>query len=678
MSRQPVSMRQATIGDVPFLVELWSDVLRRADRQEQVHDLELIVKEAAASAEQRLLIAEYDGEPAGAVLLRVTPMTPLNLEPTVQALAPHVTQSYRGKGIGSALMEAAVLWAEDLGINHLTTAAPASSRSGNRFMARLSLGPQAVLRASTTPRSAPSWPRSSRPAPGSPTGWPAAATSARCWPRAARWSSAPTRTPAPPDVRPSPGPCARALGVVPARVGVTDGPARLLLLDGHSLAYRAFFALPLENFSTTTGQPTNAVFGFTSMLINVLRDERPTHIGVAFDVSRQTFRLEEYAEYKAGRNKTPGEFSSQLPLIEEVLAAMRIPFLKKEGYEADDIIATLVTQALADGSGIDDVLILTGDRDSIQLVTDRSTVLYPMRGVSDLARMTPAYVQDRYGIPPERYPELAALVGETSDNLPGVPGVGQGYAAKWINQYDGLDNVITHADEITGKKGEALREHLADVIRNRHLNALVTDLELEAGPTDLAWPSYDRQAVHTLFDGLEFAVLRTRLLEALPTEEEAAIDDSGFDVSMRVLDTGELSGWLADHASSGERVGIHPVGHWAAGTGDLLALAFATEEGAAYVTTDKLDVDDEEALADWLKDAVQAQGAPRRQGTDARLRGARDAARRPGARHRAVGVPRPSRPALLRPGRPDRPLPQARAAPGAGRRRAAQPGGSRR
>ena len=382
-------------------------------------------------------------------------------------------------------------------------------------------------------------------------------------------------------------------------------PAKLLLLDGHSLAYRAFFALPLENFSTTTGQPTNAVFGFTSMLINVLRDEQPTHIGVAFDVSRQTFRLEEYAEYKAGRNKTPGEFSSQLPLIEEVLTAMRIPFLKKEGYEADDIIATLVTQALADGSGVDEVLILTGDRDSIQLVTERSTVLYPMRGVSDLARMTPAYVEDRYGVPPQRYPELAALVGETSDNLPGVPGVGQGYAAKWLNLYDGLDNVITHADEITGKKGEALRDHLADVIRNRRLNALVTDLDLEAGPTDLAWPSYDRQAVHTLFDGLEFAVLRTRLLEALPTEEEAAIDDSGFDVSMQVLDEGALAGWLAEHASGGDRVGIHPVGQWRAGTGDLLALAFATEEGAAYVTTDKLDIADEEALAAWLKDPAQ-------------------------------------------------------------------------
>src|SRR5690349_9846450 len=240
------------------------------------------------------------------------------------------------------------------------------------------------------------------------------------------------------------------------------------------------------------------------MLINVLRDERPTHIAVAFDVSRQTFRMEEYAEYKAGRNKTPGEFSSQLPLIEEVLTAMRIPFLKKEGYEADDIIGTLVTQALAEGSGIDDVLILTGDRDSIQLVTDRSTVLYPMRGVSDLARMTPAAVQDKYGVPPQRYPELAAIVGETSDNLPGVPGVGQGYAAKWLNTYDGLDNVIAHADEITGKKGESLREHLGDVIRNRRLNALVTDLDLGVRPAELALQPWDREAALELFEQLEF------------------------------------------------------------------------------------------------------------------------------------------------------------------------------
>ncbi|MBJ7356281.1 MAG: hypothetical protein JHD21_02910, partial [Nocardioides sp.] len=202
---------------------------------------------------------------------------------------------------------------------------------------------------------------------------------------------------------------------------VPDARPRLLLLDGHSLAYRAFFALPVDNFSTTTGQHTNAVFGFTSMLINVLRDERPTHIAVAFDVSRKTFRMDEYAEYKAGRNKTPTEFSSQLPLIEEVLTAMRIPYLKKEGYEADDIIGTLATQAKALGF---ETLICSGDRDSFQLVDEDTTVIYPMRGVSEMKRMTPAAVEERYGVPPARYPELAALVGETSDNLPGVPGVG--------------------------------------------------------------------------------------------------------------------------------------------------------------------------------------------------------------------------------------------------------------
>jgi DNA polymerase I len=377
---------------------------------------------------------------------------------------------------------------------------------------------------------------------------------------------------------------------------------RLLLLDGHSLAYRAFFALPVENFSTTTGQHTNAVFGFTSMLINVLRDEAPTHIGVAFDVSRQTFRMEEYADYKAGRNKTPTEFSSQLPLIEEVLTAMRIPFLKKEGYEADDIIGTLATRAKAEGF---EVLICSGDRDSFQLVDDDVTVIYPMRGVSEMKRMDPAAVQERYGVPPHRYPELAALVGETSDNLPGVPGVGAGFAAKWINQYDGLDNVIAHADEITGKKGEALREHLGDVIRNRRLNALVCDLDLDRSPADLAWPSYDRQAVHTLFDGLEFTVLRTRLLEAIPSEGEDEIDESGFEVAMQQLAPGEVGGWLAEHAVAGVRVGVHPVGHWRAGTGDITAVALATEDGAAYVATDRLTHDDEQALATWLADPAR-------------------------------------------------------------------------
>ncbi|MQW76411.1 DNA polymerase I [Nocardioides sp. dk4132] len=375
---------------------------------------------------------------------------------------------------------------------------------------------------------------------------------------------------------------------------------RLLLLDGHSLAYRAFFALPVENFSTTTGQHTNAVYGFTSMLINVLRDEQPTHVGVAFDVSRQTFRLAEYAEYKAKRAKTPSEFGSQLPLIEEVLAALRIPFLKKDGYEADDIIATLTTQALAEGM---EVLILTGDRDALQLVTDRSTVLYPMRGVSDLARMTPAAVEAKYGVPPQRYPELAAIVGETSDNLPGVPGVGQGFAAKWINTYDGLDNVITHADKITGKKGEALRAHLGDVIRNRHLNALVRDLELDLGPADLALRPWDRHEVHTLFDGLEFRVLRDRLFETLSSEEE--IDEAGFEVAMSRPGAGEVGAWLAEHASSGARVGVEVQGRWGAGTGDVDSIALATPDGAAWFAVADLDTADTSALAGWLADAAQ-------------------------------------------------------------------------
>ncbi|MGV3563646.1 MAG: DNA polymerase I [Nocardioides sp.] len=378
----------------------------------------------------------------------------------------------------------------------------------------------------------------------------------------------------------------------------TTSRPRLLLLDGHSLAYRAFFALPVENFSTTTGQHTNAVYGFTSMLINVLRDEQPTHVAVAFDVSRQTFRLQEYSEYKAKRNKTPTEFSSQLPLIEEVLDALNIPFLKKDGYEADDIIATLVTEALAEEDM--EVLILTGDRDSLQLVTDRSTVLYPMRGVSDLARMTPAAVEEKYGVPPHRYPELAAIVGETSDNLPGVPGVGQGFAARWLTTYDGLDGVIDNADKITGKKGEALREHLGDVMRNRRLNALVRDLDLELHPRDLALRPWDRQAVHQLFDGLEFRVLRDRLFETLTSEEE--IDDSGFELAGTRLGADEVAPWLAEHA--GARTGVSVQGTWRAGTGEVWSLALATDDGsAAWFDAAELTVGDDAAVAAWLGDA---------------------------------------------------------------------------
>ncbi|GAB2878893.1 DNA polymerase I [Nocardioides pacificus] len=377
---------------------------------------------------------------------------------------------------------------------------------------------------------------------------------------------------------------------------------RLLLLDGHSLAYRAFFALPVENFSTSTGQHTNAVYGFTSMLINVLRDEEPTHVGVAFDKSRQTFRLEEYPEYKAKRNKTPDEFKSQLPLIQEVLDALHIPHLMMDGFEADDIIATLTTQAVAQGF---EVLILTGDRDSLQLVSDTSTVLYPMRGVSELARMTPEAVQDKYGLPPHRYPELAALVGEDSDNLPGIPGVGPKTAAKWINTYDGLDNVIARADEVKGKAGESLRAHLGDVIRNRHLNRLVTDLALPASPTDLLRRPWDRQEVHTLFDGLEFRVLRDRLFETLESEE--LVEEGGFELEGARLAPGEAAAWLAEHGRTveeGTRVGVAVQGSWRAGSGEVWSVALAAADGtAAWLDASTVTPEDDTALAAWFGDA---------------------------------------------------------------------------
>ncbi len=384
-----------------------------------------------------------------------------------------------------------------------------------------------------------------------------------------------------------------------------ETPPRLLLLDGHSLAYRAFFALPVENFSTVTGQHTNAVYGFTSMLVNVLRDEQPTHVGVAFDKSRQTFRLQEYADYKAGRNKTPSEFSSQLPLIQAVLDALRIPHLSLEGYEADDIIATLATDAA--NSGLD-VLILTGDRDSLQLVTETCTVLYPMRGVSELARMTPEAVEAKYGVPPARYPELAALVGETSDNLPGVPGVGQGYAAKWINQYDGLDNVIEHADEITGKKGEALRAHLADVMRNRRLNALVTDLDLDLAPADFAMKTWDRQAGLRLLDELEFrGDLRTRLLEVIDPDPADEIDESGFDLAGHRLAPGEVQAWLAAHAAGEARTGVAVRGSWRGGTGEVWSLALAAADGtAAWLDAAEVTPEDDAALVAWFADPGRA------------------------------------------------------------------------
>jgi len=372
----------------------------------------------------------------------------------------------------------------------------------------------------------------------------------------------------------------------------------LLLVDGHSMAYRAFFALPAENFSTTTGQTTNAVYGFTSMLANLLRDERPTHVGVAFDVGRTTFRTEQYPAYKATRDTTPQEFVGQVPLIKEILATLRIPTVERDQYEADDVIATLVRQAVAAGM---DVLVCTGDRDALQLVRDEVTVLYPRKGVSDLVRFTPAAVEEKYGVPPRCYPDLAALVGESSDNLPGVPGVGPKTAAKWITTYGGLDGVLAAAATITGKAGENLRANLTQVRLNRQLNAAVDDLELEVGVADLAAQPWDREAMHRVFDALEFRTLRERLLTMVPEEQG---DTEGFDLDVLEPAHGELAAWLA--ARAGRLLAVEVTGRAAPGRGDAWTLAVA--DGATHavsVDLTGLAPADEAALAAWLADADQ-------------------------------------------------------------------------
>ena len=375
-------------------------------------------------------------------------------------------------------------------------------------------------------------------------------------------------------------------------------PARLLLLDGHSLAYRAFFALPVENFSTTTGQPTNAVYGFTSMLINLLRDETPSHLAVAFDVSRQTFRSETYAEYKAGRSETPADFRGQVSLIKEVLDALRITTLAVDGYEADDVIATLTTEAEAAGM---DVLICTGDRDALQLVTDRVTVLYPKKGVSELTRFTPEEVQAKYNLSPAQYPDFAALRGDPSDNLPGIPGVGEKTASKWVREYGSLSELVARVDTVGGKVGVALRENLGSVLRNRQLTELVRDVSLEHSVDSLLRVSWDRDQVHALFDNLQFRVLRERLFATLTSAEPEAED--GFDLTAVRLGVDEVDGWLTEHARDGRRVGVAFRGSWGRGTGLLTGVALASEDGsAAYLLPDQLAAADERAFADWLAD----------------------------------------------------------------------------
>jgi len=275
------------------------------------------------------------------------------------------------------------------------------------------------------------------------------------------------------------------------------------------MAFRAFFALPAENFRTSTGEPVNAVYGFASMIESLVTKHKPTHVAVAFDLPGGTFRTERYPAYKGTRGETPPEFVPQVPLLRDVLAALRIPAVDKPNYEADDILATFAREGAEKGF---EVLVVSGDRDTLQLVTDDVTVLYPRKGVSDLAVMTPDAVREKYGVSPAQYPDLAALVGETSDNLPGVPGVGPKTAAKWIDAYGGLDGILAAAPDVPGKAGESLRDNLAQVALNREINHLVTDLDLPLSVDDLAWSGGDADAIHAVCDALQFRGLRARLL----------------------------------------------------------------------------------------------------------------------------------------------------------------------
>ena len=372
----------------------------------------------------------------------------------------------------------------------------------------------------------------------------------------------------------------------------------LMLLDGNSLAYRAFYALPADNFKTKSGLTTNAVYGFTAMLINLLRDEAPTHIAAAFDVSRQTFRAERYPEYKATRSSTPDEFRGQIDITKEVLGALGITVLAEPGYEADDIIATLADQA--DQSGYR-VLVVTGDRDSLQLVNPNITVLYPIKGVSTLTRYTPEAVVEKYGLTPAQYPDFAALRGDPSDNLPGIPGVGEKTAAKWIVEYGSLQGLVDNADTVRGKAGDALRENLATVLLNRELTHLLRDVPLAQTPDTLRLLPWDRDQIHRLFDDLEFRVLRDRLFDTLAAAEPEV--DEGFDVRGGALEPGAVAGWLAAHAADGTRSGLAVVGTHAVYDGDATALAIAAADGeGAYIDTAAMTAEDEAALAAWLTD----------------------------------------------------------------------------
>jgi len=315
------------------------------------------------------------------------------------------------------------------------------------------------------------------------------------------------------------------------------------------MAYRAFFALPAENFTTAQGQHTNAIYGFATMLLSLLTSEKPTHVAVAFDVSRKTFRSEIFPEYKANRAKTPDEFRSQMSYLHELVTAFGITTFEVEGFEADDIIATISKQAEREGA---EVFICTGDRDSFQLVNEKTTVLYPKRGVSDLTRMTPDVVQEKYGMSPEQYPDFAALRGDPSDNLPSVPGVGEKTAAKWIVEFGSLHELIANIDTLGGKVGQSLRDSVNDVIRNRELTQLVANVPLDLSIDSLAWSGVDESKTNPLFEKLEFKTLKDRMKPILLKGSTKVIEPEfelfATEIAEGVLTPEEASAKIARHS----------------------------------------------------------------------------------------------------------------------------------